>query len=145
MAVDRQLLDEFFRDIPLNRPSKGSRFYGVKYAAISRFLASFCQVDGIAANTNWATWESFGLVADPMYKPLRFNLRGFLLFCSAAPPIAWLITVFEIDYRLMEPVLFTGKIESAELFGLALRAIFLGIALGIAVLTAGVGWRLMKR
>lgn len=68
----------------------------------------------------------------------QFSLLGWLLFTSTVPPIIWIVTVFDVDYRIVDPL--EGVSWDAWM-----RAMLLGFAMGIAMITAGIGWRLMRK
>ena len=79
-------------------------------------------------------------------KNFRFGLLGLLLFTGALPPIIWIITLFDIDYRLItaadDPL---ADLISITPRGAAVRAVLLGIAMGVAILVSGTGWRLLRK
>jgi hypothetical protein len=69
-----------------------------------------------------------------------------MLFTGAMPPIIWMITLFDINYRLITAV----DDPWADLIaitprGAAVRAVLLGIWAGVAMVVAGIGWRLLRK
>lgn len=70
----------------------------------------------------------------------KFSLLGWLLFTNSIPVIVYIISFFDIDYRVLEVVATEGIYTERLTPGAVLRLVALGITLGVACMTCVVGW-----